>query len=167
MKKGRRILGGSGEPLRGVVALQCNDSVRLFRRGRQPDRVRLGRERRGACGKRSFGSAGGSGCGAQDRNSQHCVRPHRHVCLHRAAHAARNPRDRRCRAFRRAFARRLQGAFRSATCITESTSGRARRSKSNSATTGSRFGRRVHRPRRYATGPSFDGPVGVYLRSIR
>ena len=59
------------------------------------------------------------------------------------------------------------GAFRSATCITESTSGRARRSKSNSATTGSRFGRRVRRPRRYATGPSFDGPVGVYLRSIR
>ena len=57
--------------------------------------------------------------------------------------------------------------FRSATCITESTSGRARRSKSNSATTGSRFGRRVRRPRRYATGPSFDGPVGVYLRSIR
>ena len=61
----------------------------------------------------------------------------------------------------------VTGAFRSATCITESTSGRARRSKSNSATTGSRFGRRVHRPRRYATGPSNDGPVGVYLRSIR
>ena len=34
-------------------------------------------------------------------------------------------------------------------------------------TPGSRFGRRVRRPRRYATGPSFDGPVGVYLRSIR
>ena len=40
-------------------------------------------------------------------------------------------------------------------------------SKSNSATTGSRFGRRVCLPRRYATGRSFDGPVGVYLRSIR
>lgn len=32
---------------------------------------------------------------------------------------------------------------------------------------GKPFRRRVRRPRRYATGPSFDGPVGVYLRSIR
>lgn len=29
---------------------------------------------------------------------------------------------------------------------------------------GKPFRRRVRRPRRYATGPSFDGPVGVYLR---
>ena len=51
---------------------------------------------------RSFWQVSGSGC---------CLFLRERCCLrlHRAAHAARNPRDRRCRAFRRAPAYRLRG----------------------------------------------------------